>query len=413
MNLMKDRTVARTILFVDEEKFVHKALKRRFRRMRQEWDMRFAVSPSEAIGILEKESIEVVVSETVFSGQNGLDFLKTVREGHPLSTRIILSGYSNRDVILKTVDLAHQYLSKPCEDDDLEATIRRALRMKGLLEQETLKEIVSQIEALPSLPKIYTQLMDALQSEDASIEQVGAIIARDVGLTVKILKLINSSFFGMRQQITQPAKAVSLLGLDIIKAVVLTAGTFDKFKHLKFRGMSLEQMWEHAMLTGAFAKIIARRSGLDRNAADTTYMAGLLHDIGKLLIAAHLPDSFAEINAMAAKETIPMVEAETAILGTTHSGVGAYLVGLWGLPDVIIDAVTLHHRPAGTDQEIIDPTTIVHIANALAVSGRNIHDPRASISELDYDYIERAGHMDNLEEWKAECAEYVRRGSDH
>lgn len=404
--------MTKNILFVDEEKFVHKALKRSFRKMRQEWDMRFAASPSEAIEIMKKEAIEVIVTETIFQGQSGLDFLKKVRAEHAHSVRIILSGYSDQDVVLKSVDLAHQYLAKPCEDEALKATISRAFFMKELLDHKALKNIVSQIDSLPTLPAVYVELVEELKSEDASIEKIGDIISKDIGLTVKILKIVNSSFFGLRQQVTNPAKAVSMLGLDLVKAIVLTSGTFDKFKNLKAPGFSLEQMWEHAMRTGAFAKIIAKEGGLDRRETDIAFMAGLLHDIGKLLIAAHLPDSFAVINKLAEKISIPIAEAETKVIGTNHSTIGAYLLGLWGLPDAILDATAFHHNPDNKPVTCLNSTTIVHIADALARSGQNIHQAQGTIDGLDYQYLQKAGHMTSLAQWKAACADYVTAGGN-
>lgn len=397
----------KTILFVDEEKFVHKALKRSFRNMRQEWDMHFAASPSEALEILNNQSTEVIVTETLFQGDSGLDFLKVVRESHPQSVRIILSGYSDQDVVLKSVDLAHQYLAKPCEDDALKATIDRAFMMKNLLDHQALKEIVSQIDSLPTLPAIYVELTKELESQDASIEKIGDIISKDIGLTAKILKLVNSSFFGLRQLVNNPAKAVSLLGLDLIKAIVLSSGTFNKFKNLKFPGVSLEQMWEHAMLTGAFAKIIAKEEGLGRQGSDAAFMAGILHDIGKLLIAAHLPDSYGVINKLSEKMSISTAEAETRVIGTTHAGIGAYLLGLWGLPDSILDATAFHHMPNSKPANGLHTTAIVHIADALAKSGDDIHQPEGTIDGLDYDVLQEVGHLSSITHWKAICAEYV------
>lgn len=399
--------MTQTILFVDEEKFVHKALKRSFRKMRQEWDMRFAAGPSDALEILENEPIEVIVTETVFQNQSGLDFLELVREGHPHSARIILSGYSGQDVVLKSVDLAHQYLAKPCEDEDLKTTISRAFMIKKLLNHQGLKEIVSRIDSLPTLPATYIELVEELKSEDASIERIGDIISKDIGLTAKILKMVNSSFFGLRQQITTPAKAVSMLGLDLVKAMALSSGTFDKFKHLKVPGFSLEQMWEHAMLTSTFAKIIAQAGGLDRREADTAFLAGLLHDIGKLLIAAHLPDSFAVINKLAEKISVPIFEAEEKVIGTNHSCIGAYLLGLWGLPQAIFDATAFHHSHHNWPDAKLNPAAIIHIANALAECGEDIHQPRGIIDGLDYEYLEKADLLASLIHWKAACADYV------
>ena len=396
-----------TILFVDEEKFVHKALKRSFRKMRQEWDMRFAAGPSEAMEILNAEVIEVIVTETVFQGQSGLDFIKVVREGHPNSVRIILSGYSDQDVILESVDLAHQYLAKPCEDEALKATISRAFMMKELLNHRALKEIVSQIDSLPTLPAIYVELVEELKSEDASIEKIGSTISKDIGLTAKILKMVNSSFFGLRQRIANPAKAVSLLGLDLIKAIVLISGTFDKFKNLKYPGFSLEQMWKHAMMTAAFSKIIAKEGGLGRKEADTAFMAGLLHDIGKLLIAAHLPDSYRFITKQIEQKSISMAEAETEVIGTTHAGVGAYLLGLWGLPDAILEAAAFHHAPGLCKAKGLNSTIIVHAANALSGAGQSIHQTDTVFTALDYAYMENAALIGEFEGWRAACADHM------
>jgi putative nucleotidyltransferase with HDIG domain len=264
---------------------------------------------------------------------------------------------------------------------------------------------------LPTLPAVYIELMEELKTEDASIEKIGDIISKDIGLTAKILKMVNSSFFGLRQQITYPAKAVSMLGLDLVKAMALTSGTFDKFKHLKVPGFSLERMWEHAMLTSAFAKIIAQEGGIDRRGADTVFMAGLLHDIGKLLIAAHLPDSFAVINKLAEKISIPIVEAEEKVIGTNHSCIGAYLLGLWGLPEAILDATAFHHSHHNWSEVKLNPAVIIHIADALAESGDNLHQPQGVIEGLNYEYIEKAGLLADLEEWKAKCVNFVTNGT--
>jgi putative nucleotidyltransferase with HDIG domain len=399
--------MTRTILFVDEERFVHKALKRSFRKMSQAWDMRFCTGPAEALEILDKDAIDVIVSETIFQEQSGLEFLKQVRDTHPHSVRIILSGYSDQDVVLKSVDLAHQYLAKPCEDEALKATINRAFMIKKLLDHQGLREIVSQIDSLPTLPAIYVELVKELKAEDASIDRVGTIISKDIGLTTKILKTVNSSFFGLRQQIIHPAKAVSMLGLDLIKAIVLTSGTFDKFKHVKAPGFSLERMWEHAMLTGAFAKIIAQEGRLDRQDADIAFMAGLLHDIGKLLIAAYFPNDFAVIHKLAEKISIPIVEAEAKVIGTNHSCVGAYLLGLWGLPEAILDATAFHHSQNNWSAAKLNPAAIIHIANALAECGEDIHQSEGIIEGLDYEYLKKAGLLTSLQKWKAACSDHI------
>ncbi len=396
-----------SILFVDDEQFVHKALKRSFRKMRSEWDMYYANSPQEALKTLKTVPMDVIITETVFPGQNGMDFLKEVRERHPHSVRIILSGYTDQNIIMKSVDLAHQYLAKPCEDETLKTTIARAFMVKELLDQDALKHIVSRIETLPSLPALYVELVEALKSEDTPFEKIGDIIAKDIGITAKILKLVNSSFFGLRQQISNPAKAVSLLGLDLIKAFVLTSGTFDKFKDLKIPGFPLEQMWQHAMITAANCKIIAQQAQLKRKDVDNAFMAGLLHDIGKLLIAAYLPESFSDILELARQQSTSMAIAEMEVIGTTHAAVGAYLLGLWGLPDPIINATAYHHAPARKPACGLSPMAIAHVADALANAGQDIKNAQYIIEGFDLEYLEQAHLLDHMDAWRQACADHL------
>jgi putative nucleotidyltransferase with HDIG domain len=400
--------MAKSILFVDEEPFIRKALKRSFRKLRGEWDMTFAGSPDEALAALQTISSDVVVTETAFSGENGLDFLSTVREKHPQSVRIILSGYASQDVILQSVNIAHQYLAKPCDDETLKETIGRAFMMKELLDDDALKQVVSKIDSLPSVPSLYLELVEELKSENASIDKIGKIISNDMGLTAKILKLVNSSFFGLRQHITNPARAVSLLGIDLIKAIVLTAGTLEKFQHLKYPGFSIEQMWEHAMRSAVFAKIIAKNDAkLQRKDVDTAFMAALLHDIGKLLIAAHMPTRFAEILALVRQQGRNMNDAEMDIIGTSHAAVGAYLLGLWGLPDQIINAAAFHHEPGSKPESGLNTTIIAHVANALANAGARIEDTDANIGGLDYDLLQNKNLLHALSDWRKACAEHM------
>jgi putative nucleotidyltransferase with HDIG domain len=399
--------MTKTILFVDEEQFVRKALKRSFRNMRDEWNMIFACNPDEALTALESNSCDVVIAETVFSSNDGLDFLRTVRREHPGSVRIILSGYADQNVVLESVNIAHQYLAKPCEDETLKATIIRAFLMKDLLDDDALKQVVSRIDALPSVPALYLELVDELKSEDASIERIGNIIAKDIGLTTKILKLVNSSYFGLRQHVSNPSRAVSLLGIDLIKATVLTAGTMEKFRHLKFPGFSIEHMWEHAMQTAAFAKIIANEAELPRKDADSAFMSAMLHDIGKLLIAAHLPDTFSDILAHVRRQACTMAEAEGEIIGTNHAAVGAYLLGLWGLPDPMIDAVAYHHNPDRNPAAGINATIIIYIANAFAHAGSHLNDMDQAIEGLDKDLLETCALLPSLQSWRRACAAHM------
>jgi len=337
---------------------------------------------------------------------------RPAKVGAPQAVRIILSGYVDRDITLQTVDLAHQFLSKPCEDGDLKATIAKAFLVRDLLAQASLKKLVARIDSLPSLPSIYVELVDALKSEDSSVQQVGDIISKDPALTAKLLKMVNSSFFGLPQRVSSPARAVSLLGLDLVQSIVLASSTFEKFNNLKLNGFLIEQLWDHAIKTAVLAKTIAQDDGLARRDVDTAFMAGLLHDIGKLLIAANMPDDFRAVLDHMGAHACAMAAAENQVIGTTHASIGAYLLGLWGLPDPIIDAVAFHHHPGAKPCDHPGTTGIAHIANAFANAGCHSGRPGEIPDGLDWDYLERFGLVDKIADWQALCRQRMASVTD-
>jgi putative nucleotidyltransferase with HDIG domain len=398
------KAMGKTILFVDEEPLIHRALQRALRDDQATWQMHFAGSPQEGLAALGRSAADVLVTEVAFAGQSGLDFLSAVRERHPQTARIILSGFVDREILLKTSDLAHQFLSKPVEADELKAAIGRAFMVKELLAHVPLKKVAARIKTLPSLPALYQELTQLLKSEDASIQRIGDLIAKDMALSAKLLKMVNSSYFGLPQQVSSPAKAVSLLGLDLAATLVLASGAFDQFNAIRIKGFSLAQMWNHAMAVAAMAKTIAHKAGLKRGETDAAFTAGLLHDIGKLLLAAHLTDQFEAVLHHMQHHGCVMAAAEREILGTTHASIGAYLLGLWGLPERIIAAAAFHHEPAMEQSPGLSATAIVHMADAFAHIAPQLADPLCPPVGLDISFLEKAGVLDQIPAWRVACA---------
>ncbi|HLA96697.1 MAG TPA: response regulator, partial [Pyrinomonadaceae bacterium] len=189
------------ILFVDDEPNILEGLQRMLRPLRHEWQMSFANSGAEALALFENEHIDVVVSDMKMPGMDGSELLYAIMQKYPHVIRIILSGYSEKEMVIKTVGTAHQYLSKPCDADILKATVMRVSALRDLLTDETLRRLVSQLPSIPSLPLLYTELIDELGKNEPSTRTVGEIVKKDIGMTVKILQIVNSAFFGLRRRL--------------------------------------------------------------------------------------------------------------------------------------------------------------------------------------------------------------------
>lgn len=390
------------ILFVDDESKVLEGLQRMLRSMRHEWEMAFAESGEAALERLAQEPFDVVISDMRMPGKDGAQLLTEVREKHPQVVRIILSGHSDQEMIMRSVGPAHQYLSKPCDAETLKKTVTRACALRDLLTSEKLRRLVSQMRALPSLPSLYLELTQELQSPEASINRIGEIIAQDMGMTAKILQMVNSAFFGLRRQIACPAEAASFLGLDRVRALVLSVHVFSQFNAAEFPISFLTQIWSHCMLVAKFSELIAKAEHQERRVIDAAFTAGLLHEAGKLVLASNLPKPYREMLALAKSEHLTIDEAEKQVFGASHTEVGAYLLGLWGLPHPLVETVAFYHAPSQCAVDSFGPLTAVHVADLLESESHQAERPEP-LPPIDLDHLTKLGLLDRLPVWRQVC----------
>ncbi len=389
----------RQILFVDDEPKVLDGLRRMLRPMRDEWDLTFAASAREALDAIDRAPFDVVVSDMRMPEMDGAALLDEVKQRCPAAVRLILSGYSDDEMAVRSVGPTHQFLAKPCDAETLKATVARACALHELLADEQLVAVVANIKSLPSVPLLYDQLHRMLGSPDASVDDIAGIISSDVGMVAKILQLVNSAFFGLRHHIESLPQAITYLGLDTVRAVVLTAGVFSEFEHTDTAQKAAEALYPHSMRVGALSREIARTSCHDRNLLEEALIAGLLHDVGKLVLAAELPETWAHACQSAREREMPLHEAERDLLGVTHAELGAYLLGLWGLRDPIVEAVAFHHAPSRCLTRAFAPLTPVHVANALVhETNADARDPQ--VSGADATYLEEVGVAHRVPDWR-------------
>ena len=352
------------VMFVDDEPLVLQGLQRMLRPEREHWDMRFARSAAEALGLLEREPFDAVVSDLRMPEMDGAALLAAVMDRYPHMTRIVLSGEMDRDLTFRTVHCAHQFLSKPCDADTLKRTLARASSLRKLLNDRRLKSLLPRLESLPSLPALYTEILAEIQAPNSSFRKVGDLVARDLGMTAKILQLVNSAFFGLARRVASPQDAVSLLGYDTVRALVLSAKIFSQVNLQRIPGFWLDALWQHSFSTSLFARAIGVGEKLPRKAQDEAFTAGILHDLGKLILAQNFPDDYTEAIAQSDRHNRPLWEVEIERFGASHAELGAYLLGLWGIGEDVVAAVAQHHQPppAGSAARV---TAVVYAANLL------------------------------------------------
>jgi HD-like signal output (HDOD) protein/CheY-like chemotaxis protein len=389
------------VLFVDDEQKVLDALQRMLRPMRDKWDMSFVSSGQNALASLGAEPFDVLITDMRMPGMDGVQLLKEVRNGYPEVVRIVLSGQSEGEMFLKSVRLAHQYLSKPCDAEALRATVERACTLRDWLANGTVKRVVSRMDSLPSMPSLYAEIIKVLESPDVHVGRVATIIARDVGMTAKVLQLVNSAFFGLPRHITGITQAVGLLGLDTIKSLVLSLHIFSQFEEKKLSAFNIDKIWRHSLRVGVAAKAIMKHESKDQTAIDDAFMAGILHDMGKFILAANLPNEYVHIKEMAETENITLVESERKLLGTTHAEIGGYLLTLWALPDSIVEAVTFHHSPDHCLASDLAPMPVVHMADILEHQSRSGHN-EGRVRSFDERYAKKYSN-DRIAAWREIC----------
>jgi HD-like signal output (HDOD) protein len=394
----------RRVLFVDDESSLLDGLRRALRPQRHAWDMAFAESAEEALRLADARPFDAVVSDMRMPGMDGTELLAAFKRRHPETVRIVLSGQSDERAVLRCVGNIHQYLSKPCDTDVLKGTLLRALALRDTLAEPRLRKLVTGLDTLPSMPAVYAELTRRLKDPEFSVNEAGDLIARDPAMTAKVLQLVNSAFFGLGHRVVDPRQAVVRIGLETLQALVLSAGVFVQFEGFDalVRGLSLEGLWRHSVAVADLAGRIARAQGGGPVLAEEAMLAGLLHELGTLILAHNLPRQYTEVVLAWRRERRPRHAIERRHLGADHGRVGAYLLGLWGLPNPVVEAVAFHHEPAACPHEQFSPLTAVHVADALLECSLAGAAPAGGDGRhVDRDYLTRLGLDGRLADWEA------------
>jgi putative nucleotidyltransferase with HDIG domain len=388
------------VLFVDDEPSMLRVLKMGMRSMTNIWDMEFVGSGEEALVMIEQKKFDVVVTDMRMSGINGAQLLNHVLRRHPDTVRIVLSGYSDLSEVVNCIGLTHQFLEKPCSLEDLKSCLKRVTEVKKRISNEAICELAGSLKNLPSLPQLYLEIADALQSPTVTSQQIAEIASKDPAICAKLLHLSNSAFFGFSREVYSVGEAVQLLGVGIIQSLAMAVPIFSSFSRGKCPSFPIDYVWEHSVQTGVLGRQICSQQMDDSYLSEQVFCAGLLHDIGKIILADGLPEEYDAVLKESRDTRTPLLEVERKHFQATHAEVGAYLLALWGLPIPLVEAVANHHHPRRCCSHELCLAGMVHMANALQHAQTD--NPEMITSPVDADYLKYVGLSQQFELWRTE-----------
>ncbi|URZ18176.1 response regulator [Clostridium felsineum] len=345
------------ILFVDDERAILKAIRREL--FDSEYDLFFAESGEEALELLSKISVDMIVIDMIMPGMGGYELLKVIKVKYPLTIRIILSGYTDEKVVFKSIynNLAKLYLSKPWKNDEFKKMIDGVFKTEELLKNEKVLMSIRNIEKLPTINFIYEKISRLIEEDNYDIDVIIKYVEKDMVLSGQILKIVNSAFYGLK--VSSVKSAVLNLGLINLKTIILTSEVFD----FENRFVKKEKLWQHANLTNKLI-IILYKAIINKKIPEYYYTAGLLHDIGKVILLKNYSEEYDEVYRLIYEdENNDICSVEKKYFNVSHDEVGGYMLQWWNLPYPIVETALYHHRPMNSNVVNRELVAISHIAD--------------------------------------------------
>lgn len=380
------------ILFVDDEQAILRTLRRTLRNLPASYRIDFESDPLAAIERLHAGDYALVVSDMRMPGRDGCEVLEAAARYNPGCVRAILSGYSGEEATARVAHYAHLFIGKPFDPKTITDLIERAEALRSMPLPESLRQRLGGLGALPPIPKLFLILRQVLTDTDRSVslDDIAALIVQDIALSAKILQLANSAFIGVGTRVNRVDQAVKLLGVRLISGLVVQHELFSKSALPAALEPWREQLNQESLAAGDLAARIAREHGMRTAKRDEASLAGLLHDVGRLVLACE------SLHSETTEHTAPPdgdddLFREEALFGVHHGWVGAYLLRLWGFSQSVVDAVAWHHQPSDSGITGFSTLTLVHVADAL------LRDP--DTPQLDLAYLGELGCLDALPRW--------------
>jgi HD-like signal output (HDOD) protein len=383
----------RRVLLIDAAAPALGQLQQALRQLRPQWDTVAASSGAAAMASLAQDRFDAVVCDIGGTGMDGPELLAQVRARHPNVVRLCLSDNADDDAFLRAVPVTHQFLGKPCNVENLCEVLESICALRDILQHPAIHELIGNLKALPATPQTFQALSQAIAHPNAHAADIAQIVSNDTALSVKVLQLANSAFYRRGAPVTSIQAAISYAGLEMIKSLALSACVFSTLDASPTAIKCLHDLQGRSLRKAHFARMLLRES----RHADEAFTAALLLDIGQAVLALSAPDKFEQMIELARSTGRCWHEVEPEVFGAAHPEVGAYLLGLWGLPLDLIEAVAYHHTPSRVQHAHTSVLAAVHVADAIvdATSDR----PAKLLDRLDASFVARTGVSRCLTAW--------------
>jgi len=365
------------------------------------WEATSVASDAEALAQLEERSFDALLVDFNLGSPDASELLNQTLEKRPETIRFLLAYESDLALIAAKVLGSHQILPKPVEPDSLKTRIESGVNDSG--SSQNGNDPVPEVGVSPTIPPVYAEVLKAFETPGVTNEQVGEIIGRDPALTTEVLRLTRSSYMGLPRNVTDPAEAVESLGLEAVKALVMALRFLAEHNHLRPGYLSLEQIWQHSANVAQIARDLVLFETKDRTLASQAFAAGLLHDLGKVVLVTNFDDLYGRVHSLARKQPVPIWDIEKEMFGANHGEIGACLVGMWNLPMPIVDAAAFHHEPPLGENDRLTPLAAVHIANVLERELRPDEEFRVA-PIINTAFLNELGLLQRLPIWRATSA---------
>jgi HD-like signal output (HDOD) protein/ActR/RegA family two-component response regulator len=350
-----------SVLFVDDEPFILGALQNALRRQRNSWDMCFVGSAEAALEALAACPRDIVVADMRMPGMDGIELLAAVRSHHPQTLRVMLTGESSGADLARALPVTQQVLSKPCETAQLCGAIERLFGVQQLIGDSGMRARINGLGALAAFPKCYLALSHAMERADVSVATIAAMVEEDPVLSAKVLSVANSVGLGAARQTTSVHLAVQRIGFELLRGLALAAEIHARIDPALPASRWLGDVSRRSQRVAR----LARHLCADRRLADEAFTAGLLLDVGSLVLAQCFGQEYLDLAAGGAAGMQALADAERRRYGLTHAEAGAYLLGSWGLAPTLVAAVAGHHNGSALASDAGAAAVAAHIADCV------------------------------------------------